>query len=293
MTNPRRPKSQRPTQPPPGSSYAVDAEDGERIQKVLAHAGLGSRREIETWIQGGEVLINGHKAKLGDRWRPGDVLSLRGRVVNLEKRIHAPTRVLVYHKPAGEVVSRRDPEGRPVIFTQLPRLEVGRWIAVGRLDINTQGLLLVTNNGELANRLMHPSRQIEREYAVRVLGAVGEAVLDRLRTGVELEDGSARFETLEPAGGEGANRWYHVTLREGRNRIVRRLWESQNLVVNRLIRVRFAMIALPPRLKAHTFSELGAAELDELLRFVDLPPMPKPVKPGRSPAPGRRPPAWR
>ncbi|NJD07366.1 MAG: pseudouridine synthase [Methylococcaceae bacterium] len=289
MTNPRRPRPKTPTPTPPQSSYAIDAQDGERIQKILAHAGLGSRREIETWIEGGEVQINGKPAQLGDRWRPGDVLILRGRVVNLEKRIHAPTRVLVYHKPTGEVVSRRDPDGRPVIFTQLPRLEVGRWIAVGRLDINTQGLLLVTNNGELANRLMHPSREIEREYAVRVLGPVSDAALERLKAGVELEDGPARFETLEPAGGEGANRWYHVTLKEGRNRIVRRLWESQNIAVSRLIRVRFGAILLPARLKARTFAELAGKELDELLMFVDLPTMPKPLKPGRTSHAPRKP----
>jgi 23S rRNA pseudouridine2605 synthase len=159
-----------------------------------------------------------------------------------------------------------------VIFTQLPKLELGRWIAIGRLDINTQGLLLVTNNGELANRLMHPSQQIEREYAVRVLGQISEAMLNRLQEGVELEDGPARFESIEAAGGEGINRWYHVILKEGRNRIVRRLWESQQVVVSRLIRVRFGAISLPPRLKARTFYELSLKELDELLRSVGLLP---------------------
>lgn len=249
---------------------------------------MASRREIEEWIKNGEVQLNGAVAKLGDRCREGDRIVVRGRQVNMEKRANQMTRVLVYHKPIGEVVTRRDPEGRPVIFTQLPRLELGRWIAVGRLDINTQGLLLVTNNGELANKLMHPSQEIEREYAVRVLGKIGPEVLERLCQGVQLEDGAARFETVADGGGEGANHWYRVTLKEGRNRIVRRLWESQNVVVSRLIRVRFGAIALPPRLKARTFYELERAELDELLATVGLPP----EKPPRKPAPrgdfGRR-----
>jgi 23S rRNA pseudouridine2605 synthase len=247
---------------------------------VLAHAGVASRREIEEWIKNGEIQLNGAVAKLGDRWREGDRITVRGRPVHLDKRFRQATRVLVYHKPTGEVVTRRDPEGRPVIFTQLPRLEIGRWIAIGRLDINTQGLLLVTNNGDLANKLMHPSQEIERQYAVRVLGQINPATLERLSAGVQLEDGPARFETIEDAGGEGANHWYHVTLKEGRNRIVRRLWESQNIVVSRLIRIRFGGIALPPRLKARTFYELTQKELDELLLSVGLPPeAPPPRKP--------------
>jgi len=267
MPKPNRP---RPTRQPTSLSKPPLPDEGERIQKVLAHAGFASRREIEEWIRNGEVQINGKVAKLGDRWREGDRLALKGRPVNVEKRAGAPTRVLLYHKPTGEVVSRRDPEGRPVIFTQLPRLEVGRWIAIGRLDINTQGLLLVTNNGELANKLMHPSQRIEQEYAVRVLGQIGDEVLERLRKGVELEDGPAHFETIEPAGGEGANRWFHVTLTEGRNRIVRRLWESQNIAVSRLIRIRFGTMALPPRLKARTFCELDPQQLDALMHSVGL-----------------------
>jgi 23S rRNA pseudouridine2605 synthase len=179
---------------------------------------------------------------------------------------------LLYHKPIGEIVTRRDPEGRPVVFTQLPRPSRGRWIAVGRLDINTQGLLLVTTNGELANRLMHPSQQIEREYAVRVLGSVDNRILDRLTAGIELEDGPARFETIRAAGGEGANHWFHVTLREGRNRIVRRLWESQGITVSRLIRIRFGSQVLPARLKARTFVELDGSQVAALLKSVGLAP---------------------
>jgi 23S rRNA pseudouridine2605 synthase len=247
----------------------IDAA-GERLQKVLARAGLGSRREIENWIKDGRVILNSQPAKLGDRWKPGQRITVNGRPIDLDRRHDEPTRVLLYHKPTGEVVTRRDPEGRPVIFTQLPRPNRGRWIAIGRLDINTQGLLLVTTNGELANRLMHPSREIEREYAVRVLGPVDEAVLDRLGKGVELEDGPARFETLVEAGGEGANRWFHVTLREGRNRIVRRLWESQGITVSRLMRVRFGHLELPPRLKARTFMELPPEQVALLMESVGL-----------------------
>lgn len=246
-------------------------DSGERIQKLLAQLGYGSRRQVEDWMRQGRIVLNGAVAQLGERYKPGDRLILNGKVLDLAGRLDIPTRVLVYHKPTGEIVSRRDPEGRPVIFTQLPRLSKGRWIAIGRLDINTQGLLLVTSNGELANRLMHPSRQMEREYAVRVLGSVSEEVMNRLRRGVMLEDGEAHFETIEDAGGEGANHWYHVTLREGRNRIVRRLWESQGIVVSRLMRVRFGDIALPPRLRARTFMELPQEEVDHLLKSVELP----------------------
>lgn len=287
MSQPKRPKAKKPTHPPEAPAL-IPSEDGERLQKVLAHAGLGSRREIEEWIRNGELQVNGQVAKLGERWRVGDHVTLRGRVVKLERRVMAPTRVLVYHKPTGELVTRRDPEGRPVVFTQLPRLETGRWIAIGRLDINTQGLLLVTNNGELANRLMHPSQQIEREYAVRVLGQISEATLERLRTGVELEDGPAHFESIEEAGGEGANHWYHVVLKEGRNRIVRRLWESQQVAVSRLIRIRFGEVRLPPRLKARTFYELNAKELEAMLRMAGLPVPPKPERERRAAPGGQR-----
>lgn len=200
-------------------------------------------------------------------------MTLNGHLINLEKRLQAVTRVLLYHKPVGELVSRRDPEGRPVIFSQLPRLELGRWVAVGRLDVNTQGLILATNNGELAHRLMHPSREVEREYAVRILGTVHASVIERLIGGVQLEDGQARFESVTESGGEGANRWYHVVVREGRNRLVRRLWESQNLVVSRLIRVRYGDIILPPRLRAGASVELQGEDLDGLLRSVGLPPV--------------------
>ena len=245
-------------------------EGGERIQKLLARAGLGSRREIERWIEEGRLTVNSQSVQLGYHLKAGDYLQINGRVVKWEKYADQPTRVLVYNKPVGELVTRRDPEGRPVIFTQLPRLQVGRWIAVGRLDINTSGLLLVTNNGELANRLMHPSREVEREYAVRILGEVDDAMIERLKTGVELEDGPARFDELRFYAGEGANKWFYVTVKQGRNRLVRRLWESQEVKVSRLIRVRYGAVVLPDRVRAHAYYELEPKDLQELMRFVDL-----------------------
>ncbi len=247
----------------------INAE-GERIQKVLSRGGVGSRREIERWITEGRFKLNGKVVALGDKLKAGDYLQLNERVVNWEKFAIQPTRVLLYHKPTGEVVTRRDPEGRPVVFTQLPKLTTARWISVGRLDINTSGLLLVTNNGELANKLMHPSTEVEREYAVRILGDVSEATLETLKKGVELEDGVAKFNEIHFYGGEGANKWYHVIVSEGRNRMVRRLWESQELVVSRLTRVRYGPVVLPERLKTCTFYELTDKELDLLFEFAGL-----------------------
>ncbi len=251
---------------------ASQSDEGERIQKVLARGGVGSRREIERWIDEGRLKLNGNPVSLGDRLKAGDHLQINDRVIHWEKFAEQPTRVLLYHKPTGEVVTRRDPEGRPVVFTQLPKLATGRWIAVGRLDINTSGLLLVTNNGELANRLMHPSTQVEREYAVRILGNVSDATLEKLKQGVELEDGKAKFDDIKFFGGEGANKWYNVTVAEGRNRLVRRLWESQEVVVSRLMRVRYGPVVLPERLKAHSFYELTDKELDLLFEFAGMEP---------------------
>ena len=250
----------------------IETNPGERIQKALAHAGFGSRREIEDWIRNGLVRINGTTAKLGDRMMGDEMVHLKGKKLNIAKRLNAPTRVLLYHKPSGEVVTRRDPEGRAVIFTQLPKLDIGRWITVGRLDINTQGLLLVTNNGELANRLMHPSQQVEREYAVRVFGKVTEEILKTLQSGVELSDGQAHFDFIDPAGGEGANTWFRVVVKEGRNRVVRRLWESQGIAVSRLMRVRYGEVVLPERLKARRFYELEEKEMAALLEFAGVEP---------------------
>ena len=245
-------------------------QSGERIQKVLSRAGLGSRREIERWITEGKIRINEKPSKLGDRIVPGDQVKVNGRRVDLDKFSEQAPRVLVYYKTTGEVDTRRVPEGRPVIFTQLPKLAVGRWITVGRLDINTQGLLLVTNHGELAHRLMHPSTEIIREYAVRVFGKVTNEIIERLKSGVDLEDGMAHFDSITFAGGEGINTWYKVTVTEGRNRLIRRLWESQELVVNRLMRVRYGPVYLPEKLKARLFYELNDKELQVLFDHVSL-----------------------
>jgi 23S rRNA pseudouridine2605 synthase len=243
---------------------------GERIQKILARGGVGSRREIERWIEEGRIKVNGSVVGQGVRLKAGDYLEVNDRVVHWEKFAEQATRVLLYHKAVGEVVTRNDPEGRPVIFKNLPALETARWIAVGRLDINTSGLLLVTNNGELANRLMHPSTQIEREYAVRILGNVSDATIELLKTGVALEDGIAKFDEIHFAGGEGANKWYNVIVSEGRNRLVRRLWESQTLTVSRLIRVRYGTIVLPDGLRTSRSYELDDKELDLLFDYVGM-----------------------
>ncbi len=229
---------------------------------------MGSRRQIERWIEENRFIVNGVTVTLGYALKPGDHLQFNGRTVKWEKYAEQTTRVLVYHKPTGEVVSRRDPEGRPVIFTQLPRLQVGRWIAVGRLDINTSGLILVTNNGELAHKLMHPSSEVEREYAARILGEVDDAMLERLKTGVELDDGEAFFQDIQFYAGEGANKWYHVVVKEGRNRLVRRLWESQGVQVSRLKRVRYGPAMLPERIKPHAYYELTEKELNQLIEFT-------------------------
>jgi 23S rRNA pseudouridine2605 synthase len=236
----------------------------EKIHKVLARAGVGSRRDMEGLIAQGRVSVNGAPALVGQRVSPGDRIAVDGKFVSLQSTADIP-QVLLYHKPAGEIVSAHDPEGRPTIFDRLPRLQGRRWIAVGRLDFNTSGLLLVTDSGELANRLMHPRHEIEREYAVRVNGEPVAAQLESLTEGVELEDGPARFDRIVFQGGEGTNRWYHVTLREGRNREVRRLFEAIGMTVSRLIRVRFGTVVLPPRLPRGRWQELSEQQVEELL----------------------------
>lgn len=238
----------------------------EKIQKVLANAGLGSRREIETWITAGRVKVNDKVATLGDRIGLGAKLTVDGKRVHYALNKAPAHRVLLYHKPVGEMCTRSDPEGRPTVFERLPPLKAQRWIMVGRLDLNTSGLLLFTTDGELANKLMHPSYGFQRTYAVRTFGAVDKMMLTRLKNGVELEDGPARFDSISDAGGEGSNHWYHVNLHEGRQRIVRRLWESQGVVVSRLIRIRFGEIELPRRLRPGKFLELTAAEIKALQR---------------------------
>lgn len=242
----------------------------EKIQKVLANLGIGSRREIERWIREGRIRINQQAAKLGDRIDLTAKILLDGKPVPLVPAADFQRRVMIYHKPEGEICARSDPEGRPTVFEHLPRLRGQRWIMIGRLDINTLGLLVFTNDGELAHRLSHPSYEIEREYAVRVLGKVDEKILQRLKKGVKLEDGMAAFTRIEERGGSGANHWYHVVLKEGRNREVRRLWESQGINVSRLLRVRFGNVTLPEDLSRGQHRELKADDIQKLARLVGL-----------------------
>lgn len=246
----------------------------EKLQKVLARAGHGSRREIETMISAGRVSVDGKLATLGDRVQPSSSLKIRidGHVVAVNESITEVCRVLAYYKPEGELCTRNDPEGRPTVFDRLPKLRGARWIAVGRLDVNTCGLLLFTTDGELANRLMHPSREVEREYAVRVFGEVNDDKIRQLSRGVQLEDGPAAFKTLKFTGGEGINQWYNVTLTEGRNREVRRLWEAVGVQVSRLIRVRYGDIDLPKGLPRGGWTELELPPVNYLRELVGLQP---------------------
>lgn len=249
------------------------SQPGERLQKVLAQAGFGSRREMEEWISAGRVAVNGAVATLGLRVSEGDKVQVDGRVVRLHLEAEqALPRILLYHKQEGEIVSRDDPNERASVFDSLPKLRGQKWIAIGRLDFNTSGLLIFTTSGELANRLMHPRFEVEREYAVRVQG---EMTLDQMhqmtKQGIELEDGIVRFEQLSDEGGEGYNHWYRLVLKEGRNRVVRRTFEALGLTVSRLMRVRFGMINLPPRIKRGMMAELGEGEVRAILEWVGLP----------------------
>lgn len=246
----------------------------EKLQKVLARAGQGSRREMEALITAGRVSVDGKVATLGDRVEVNAVIRVDGHQVKTRAAEEVICRVLAYHKPEGEMCTRHDPEGRPTVFDRLPKMDGARWIAVGRLDVNTSGLLLFTTDGELANRLMHPSYEMDREYAVRVRGEVDEEMLERLKTGVMLEDGPARFSDIQQApGGEGFNRWFHCVVMEGRNREVRRLWESQGLVVSRLKRVRFGPVFLTSELSVGRWREMSQREVDVLSAEVGLTPV--------------------
>jgi 23S rRNA pseudouridine2605 synthase len=255
----------KPRPPPSSPKPPTNPPQAERLQKLLAAAGLGSRRQIEGWIAAGRIRLNGAPAKLGDRAGPTDAVELDGKRVELRPATGQP-RVLLYHKPEGEMVTRSDPGGRPTVFERMPAIAGGKWVAVGRLDINTAGLLLLTDSGELANRLMHPRYEVEREYAVRVLGELTEEDRRRLLSGVQLEDGMARFDRLEPSGAaEGANRWYRVVLREGRNREVRRLLEAVGRKVSRLLRVRYGPVSLPRDLRPGRWIELDAESVASIV----------------------------
>ena len=236
----------------------------ERLHKLLAQSGIGSRREMEELIAAGRVNVNGETAQVGQSASPGDRIKVSGRLVHLKFSNRLP-RVIIYHKPDGEIVSRDDPDHRPTVFTSWPKRTGGRWVAVGRLDFNTSGLLLFTTSGELANRLMHPRYNLVREYAVRVLGEVSLDAQQRLLQGVELDDGSAQFSTFQDAGGDGANHWFRVSLFEGRNREVRRMFEAVGVTVSRLMRVRYGPFVLPPNLKRGQVLELGEKEVQNLL----------------------------
>ncbi len=250
----------------------------ERLHKLLAQSGIGSRREMEELIAAGRVSVNGETAQTGQSASPGDRIKVNGKLVQLKFSNRLP-RVIIYHKPEGEIVSRDDPEHRPSVFTSLPRLTGGRWVAVGRLDFNTSGLLLFTTSGDLANRLMHPRYTLVREYAVRVLGEISLEARERLLGGIELDDGIAQFSTFVEAGGDGANHWYRVSLFEGRNREVRRMFEAVGVVVSRLMRVRYGPFVLPPSLKRGKVAEVGEADVRKLLSDFGM----DDAAPGRAP----------
>ncbi|TNF65739.1 MAG: pseudouridine synthase [Gammaproteobacteria bacterium] len=243
----------------------------EKLQKVLAQAGIGSRRQMEEWIQAGRISVNGRQAETGMRVTLNDRIEVDGKpLVKIATFLTRP-RVVLYHKPAGEICSKSDPEGRKTVFDALPKLKNGRWVMVGRLDYNTSGLLLFTTDGELANRLMHPSYELEREYAVRLFGEVTDEMIETLKTGINLEDGMAKFDSIQFRGGEGLNTWYHVILREGRNREVRRMWESfDHIKVSRLTRVRYGDIILPRNLAQGKALELTAMQVNDLRKSVGM-----------------------
>lgn len=244
----------------------------EKLQKVLARVGLGSRRYMEEVIAAGRVSVNGRVAQVGERIEPGDELRIDGRKVQFQIEDEIRRRVLIYYKPEGEICSRNDPEQRPTVFDNLPSITNDRWVMVGRLDINSTGLLLFTNDGELANRLMHPSNEIEREYAVRVMGEVTPQIRNNMLRGVVLDDGPAKFESFSEIGGDGINRWYQVVVKEGRNREVRRIFESQGLKVSRLLRTRYGTVILPRELRTGRWMELDRADIDNLTKSVELKP---------------------
>jgi 23S rRNA pseudouridine2605 synthase len=244
--------------------------ESQKLQKILAQAGLGSRRAMELWIEAGRVTVNGKAAGIGTRVMPADRIAVDGRELRLAHAAEAP-RVLMYHKPEGEIVTRDDPQGRETVFARLPRLRGARWLSIGRLDVSTSGLLLFTTSGALANSMMHPRFAVEREYAARVFGRLSEEQAAQLLAGVELEDGVARCDKLQDEGGEGANHWYRLVMSEGRNRVVRRLFEAVGLTVSRLIRVRFGPLQLPPRLKRGQLEELPPADVRRLSEWLAQP----------------------
>jgi 23S rRNA pseudouridine2605 synthase len=260
---------QRPPKPPPVTAPQIDRS--QKLQKVLAQAGLGSRRAMEEMIKTGRVKVNGEVATLGMRVGTEDLIQVGRRQIKFKVTTRLP-RVILYHKPEGEIVSRDDPAGRRSVFEKLPVIRSAKWLAIGRLDFNTGGLLIFTTSGDLANRLMHPRFEVEREYAVRLFGALTPSQIAELRRGVRLSDGEARFEDLREQGGEGRNRWYRIMLKEGRNRVVRRMFEALGIQVSRLMRVRFGIVELPPRLKRGAWIELKESEIKQLVDWAGAAP---------------------
>lgn len=258
-------------------AHVVEKAPKQRLHKLLALMGLGSRREMEKLLETGRVTINGEVATVGVSVNEYDVVRLDSRILNLPFEPPLPE-VLLYHKPEGEIVSQDDPEGRTTVFDKLPKVKNGKWVAIGRLDINTSGLLIFTTSGELANHFMHPRYEVEREYAVRILGELTDEQMDMLKQGIELEDGPAKFEQIYPQGGEGANKWYQVVIKEGRNREVRRLFEAFHLPVSRLMRVRFGPISLPSRVKRGAMLKLEQKQVVSLLEWAELPVPKAPLK---------------
>ncbi|MBV1911480.1 MAG: pseudouridine synthase [Kangiellaceae bacterium] len=242
----------------------------EKLQKIMANAGVASRRESEKWIQAGRVSVNGKISEIGDRALLTDKIRVDGKILRVTKPEDFQRKMIAYHKPEGEISTRKDPEGRPTIFDSLPTVRNSRWLSVGRLDFNTSGLIFFTNDGNLANKLMHPSLEIVRKYAVRVRGQVTDDILKQLQSNVDLGDGDANFDTIEDGGGEGANHWYHVTLKEGRNREVRRLWEAFDIQVSRLHRIKYGPFELPRAIKRGRYRELTPEELVEFEKLAGL-----------------------
>lgn len=242
----------------------------EKLQKILANAGLGSRREIEKWISAGRVSVNGSISELGERATDKDTIRVDGRVIKIKPSDEVYTRILAYHKPLDEVSTQKDPEDRPTVFDSLPRTSFGRWVSIGRLDINTTGLLLFTNNGELAHRLMHPSYQVERKYAVRIHGQVTDEMIENLKTGVLIDGDMCQFNYIQLGGGDGSNQWYEVGLSEGRNREVRKLWVSQGVDVSRLIRIQYGPVELPKSLSRGRWRDLDEDQIKQVAELVDL-----------------------
>jgi len=277
----RRTRPQAASTGDPEAALGLDASQGpQKIHKILAAAGLGSRREMEELIRAGKVKVNGGVAHLGMRVQPGDVIRVGKRQVTVRDSAKLP-RIIAYHKPEGEIVSHDDPQGRPSVFEKLPPMRRGKWLAVGRLDYNTSGLLIFTTSGELCNRLMHPRYEVEREYAVRIIGKLSEEQFRQLKKGVRLEDGMARFELIEERGGRGLNNWYRVVLREGRNRIVRRMFDAIGFRVSRLMRVRFGIVSLPFGLRRGTWREMDDRQTGFVLEWSAT--LVSPAEPGSIP----------